>query len=369
MIPLAPLVLLPRTLTVGAGLMYARLEPAVAAAGPGDTILVRPEPGGYPATEVRITTPRLTLRSEPEGASLSGRGADLSGIGARPRAIVEFAPGSDGGRLEGFTLGGAHNASHNGAGVRISGAAGVVVALCTVEGNDMGVMSDGDAARDQRIERCVVRANGDRAEPGLNHNLYLMGASATVSGCLVADALTGHNLKSRARYLRVDRCSFAGGDNRQLDLVDAPLTAHAGADAVVTGCLIRMNPEARGAHQAIHFGQEQGVRRGTLHLLGCTVVSPFAAPAVWLDAPGAKARIEGCAFVHPGGVRAALVLGGEISGGEDWLGRGYTAPGLLAPLAGDAPSRPKPFRATFPDASGRSVTETVVRPELASGER
>ena len=50
------------TLEVGPGKPFERIEAAVAAAHPGDSILVYPDPSGYPKTALRIRTASLTIR-------------------------------------------------------------------------------------------------------------------------------------------------------------------------------------------------------------------------------------------------------------------------------------------------------------------
>ena len=65
--------------------------------------------------------------------------------------------------------------------MRINQANHVAVRKCSIHDNDMGIMSNGDGslatAVDQRIEECRIWRNGDPAEPGHNHNLYLGGTS------------------------------------------------------------------------------------------------------------------------------------------------------------------------------------------------
>ncbi|MFO1529574.1 MAG: right-handed parallel beta-helix repeat-containing protein [Kiritimatiellia bacterium] len=152
------------------------------AAAPGDVILVHPQAGNqaYQKVALAVNTPRLTIKAAGgagERIPLNGAGGDYSGRGPVPRAIVQFNPGADGCVLEGFELLGAHNESHNGAGVRINQADDVTIRSCDIHHNDMGIMSNGDAAQgaagNQLIENCLVHHNGDPQEPGQNHNLYL----------------------------------------------------------------------------------------------------------------------------------------------------------------------------------------------------
>jgi hypothetical protein len=114
----------PASLEVGPGKPYARIEEANARARPGDVILVHPRENGMPyeQTAVFVRQPDLTFRAVPgrngRRVTISGKGFEYSGSGNVPRAIFQFNPGTDRCTLEGFELTGAHNRSHNGAGVR-----------------------------------------------------------------------------------------------------------------------------------------------------------------------------------------------------------------------------------------------------------
>ena len=119
-------------LSVGPGKDFARIEQALASAQSGDTILVFPQPDNkpYERPAIYVTKARLTIRSAaPAGqrVPLCGDGFDYSGRGSVPRAIFQFNRGANGCVLEGFELYGAHNDSHNGAGVRINQANDIVV--------------------------------------------------------------------------------------------------------------------------------------------------------------------------------------------------------------------------------------------------
>lgn len=296
-----------RVLTVGPGKAYDRIEPAVTAANPGDMVLVYPQIDGraYERVAVLVRKPRITIRSAPDPelgsrrVRLSGTGFDYSGVGAVPRAIFQFDPGADGGELADFDLSGAHNDSHNGAGVRINAANHVKLRNCDVHDNDMGVMSNGDgtprAGLDQWIEFCRIHGNGSPAEPGQNHNLYLGGTSVVVSGCEIFGSLTGHNLKSRAHYTRVEYCWVHDSANRELDLVDAAGdTEAADSDAVVLGCVLVKARDMQGNRAVIQFGQDGGqIHRGTLHLVHNTIVTPYRGPVVDLSAADARVELTG----------------------------------------------------------------------------
>jgi hypothetical protein len=292
------------TLEVGPGKSFSRIEDANAQARPGDVILVYPRGGGLPyeQTAVYVRQARLTFRAVPAEGSrwvkIDGRGFDYSGRGSTPRAIFQFNAGTDHCVLEGFELSRAHNDSHNGAGVRINQANHVTIRHCSIHNNDMGMMSNGDGSLDrgvnQWIEFCEIHHNGDPADPGYNHNLYLGGTSVTLRACEVHSSLTGHNVKSRAHHNRVEYCYIHDSANREFDLVDAADTAQPDSHAVLLGNVIVKDPNCGGNRSVIHFGQDGGKEHdGTLHLLFNTIVTPFMSPVVELSAPLAKTQLTG----------------------------------------------------------------------------
>ena len=242
-------------LSVGEGEKFSRIEAALEAAQPGDTIEVHPLPGGRPYEKVALLVrkPRIAIRAagaEGRKVVLDGKGYDYSGRGSVPRAIVQFHEGGDGSSIEGFELRGAHNESHNGAGVRINQANDVTVRNCTIHSNDMGIMSNGNgtpgSATGQLIENCLIHSNGDHSHPGYNHNLYLGGTEATMRGCEVHSSLTGHNFKSRAHRNIVIGCYIHDSANREFDLVDGKGdTDRPGSDAILIGNVIVKDPNCR----------------------------------------------------------------------------------------------------------------------------
>jgi len=295
------------TLEVGAGKTFARVEDANSQAQPGDVILVHALPNGQPyeKTAVLVRQRNLTFRGVPAPDSpwvkLSGKGGDQSGRRGHPRAIFQFNDTASHGVLEGFELFGAHNDSHNGSGVRINQASHVTIRNCSIHDNDMGVMSNGDSttttAVNQRIEHCVIHHNGDPADPGYNHNLYLGGTSVTVRFCEIHSSLTGHNVKSRAHFNRVEYCYVHDSANREFDLVDSADTARPGSHAVLLGNIIVKDPRCRGNRGVIHFGQDgKGEHDGTLYLWFNTIITPFPSPVCDLSAPSAHARWVGNLF-------------------------------------------------------------------------
>lgn len=283
-----------QTLRVGAGQPFSRIEDAVASAKPGDRIEVLA--GEYPKTGVRVTTSGLTIQATGK-VILDGKGFDYSGNGRVPRAIFQID--ADNVSIAGFDLRGAHNESHNGAGIRINAARRATVTDCDIHENDMGIMSNGiandpTAGADQSIERCHIHHNGDPGEPGQNHNLYLGGTSVTLRFCEIDHATTGHNLKSRAHLTRVEHCWIHDAANREMDFVEAWDTERAGSDAVVVGSMIAKDPNCPGNHGVIHFGREKGRRVGTLRLVNDTIETPFSTPMAMLDGGEVSVDLLNC---------------------------------------------------------------------------
>jgi hypothetical protein len=350
-------------LEVGPGKPFARIEDAYAQAHPGDTILVYPLPDNQPYLQVAlyIDQPHITFRAASwatgQRIPLSGENFDYSGRGQVPRAIFQFNRGADGATVEGFELFGAHNESHNGAGIRINQANDVTVRHCEIHHNDMGVMSNGDhtpdTARNQLFEHCEIHHNGDETHPGFNHNLYLGGTSAFVRFCDIHSSLTGQNLKSRAHFNWIEASYIHHSANRELDLVDDDDTAQPQSHTVLIGCIVAKDPQCRGNHQVIHFGQDIGKERdGTLYLIHNTIITPFVSAVVHLSAPQARVYLVGNIIDDGGNGQKNQVLawgreGGDpanMSGERNFFSAGFVLEGTALDLiknhlaAGEHPS-------------------------------
>lgn len=277
---------LSETLDVGPGRQFDRIEAAYARASAGDVIAVYPQAGNepYARAALKVTLPGLHIvgMRDAIGArvALSGKDYDYSGVAAVPRAVFQFDRSAQGCVLEGFEIFGAHNDSHNGAGIRINQANDIVIRDCDIHHNDMGIMSNGDgtltSAAGQLIENCVIHHNGDPTRPGYNHNLYLGGASVVLRFCEVHSSLTGQNVKSRAHHNWFEYCYVHDSANREFDLVDDDVTALPGSHTVLLGNLIVKALDMTGNHEVIHFGQDiGGEHRGDLVLIHNTFVNPY----------------------------------------------------------------------------------------------
>jgi len=326
-------------LQVGPGQTYADPAAALKAAKAGDVIVVHARPGGYGKVALNVTKPKITIRAADESkrVHLDGDGYDYSGRGPVPRAIVQFSPGADGGVIEGFELTGAHNESGNGAGVRINQANDVAVRNCDIHDCDMGIMSNGNGtdatAKNQRIEACVIHANGTKVNAGYNHNLYLGGTSATLLRCEIYGSLTGHNLKSRAHLIEVRECFIHDSANREIDLVDDKGdTDRPGSDALIVDSRIVKSPTCAGNRGVIHFGKDgKSTRDGTLTIRDCEIVTPFVTPVITLDTPQTMAVLEHDTIWEGGHRQSNQVLLAateadlphRLTGSDNWLGGGF----------------------------------------------
>ncbi|GMV79998.1 MAG: hypothetical protein AMXMBFR7_11820 [Planctomycetota bacterium] len=327
------------TLGVGPGQPYGRIMDAYKVAKEGDMIAVLPLPNGqgYRGEELQVKKARIYFKGikGPDGkrVKIDGKGVDYSGREPHPRAIFQFNPGADGCVLEGFELYDAHNGSHNGAGVRVNAANHVTIRDCEIHTCDMGMMANGDVKTrtmsNLRVEFCHVHHNGNKEDPGLNHNFYLGGTSVTLHGCEVSHPVTGHNVKSRAHHTRVEFCFVHDSLNREFDLVDGHQNTEApNSDAVLLGNLIVKSPTCDNG-TVIQFGQDVGSpHNGTIHVVHNTIVTYSRAPIVELSAPGASAKLFNNIVWQAGpsdkelrisGVRGAIKPE-AFSGTHNWMG-------------------------------------------------
>lgn len=286
-----------KTLHVGPGQTYSRIEDALEAAKPDSRILVHPLPNGeaYKEVKLMVTKPNLTIQAaDPnQPIPLDGTGVNYTGAGSTPRAIVQFCAEGSGGTLDGFILRNAHNDTHNAAGVRISQANDVTISRCDICGCDMGIMSDGRAAQkgveaqgaNQLITHCRITDNGAPEEPGYNHNLYLGGDSVTIQYSEIARAVTGHNVKCRVHRVVISNCSIHDAANREIDLVDGKnCTDVSGSNVQIFRCSIKKDARCQGNHGCIHFGKDGGAAHdGAIIMRNNVIETPFSTPLIELS--------------------------------------------------------------------------------------
>ncbi len=265
-------------LHVGADRRFTRIENALAAAHPGDTIVVHP--ALYEQVALRVTMP-VVIRAAATNIVLDGASFDYSGAGKIPRAIVQFEPTASGSTLDGFILDNARNTSHNSAGIRINQANNITLTNCVIRACDMGVMSNGDVGRhtatNQLITHCIITRNGAPDDPGYSHNLYLGGTDVTLRHCEISFATAGHNVKSRAHITRVEDSFIHHAANRELDFVDASgNTDRPNSDVFLLRNTIAKDPDCSGNRNLIHVGRDGSAERtGALYAVSNTFSSPF----------------------------------------------------------------------------------------------
>lgn len=310
-----------KTLHVGPGQAFSRIEDALEAAAPGSRIIVHPLPNSeaYKEVKLMVSKPNLTIQAaDPnQPIPLDGTGVNYTGAGSTPRAIVQFCAEGSGGTLDGFILCGAHNDTHNAAGVRISQANDVTISRCDIHGNDMGIMSDGRAGgkgvepqgANQLVTHCRITENGAPEEPGYNHNLYLGGDSVTIQYSEIARAVTGHNVKCRVHRVTISNCSIHDAANREIDLVDGKnCTDVSGSNALISNCSIKKDARCQGNHGTIHFGKDGGAAHdGGLVLKNNVIETPFSTPVIELT-DGKGVVLNGNVFSDAGTGTAAVLV-------------------------------------------------------------
>ena len=321
----------PSVLEVGPGKEFPRIEAALTAAKPGDTIRVFPSPQGYAKTALNVRKSKITIEAASEKIVLDGEGFNFSGEGPIPRAIVQFESGVSECTIKGFILKNAHNQSYNGAGVRINDARDITIQDCEIMGNDMGVMSNGANAVNQKIDHCHIHHNGAPQDPGYNHNLYLGGWSVTVSRSEIHHSLTGHDLKSRAHFTLIQDCSLHDSANREIDLVEAEETTKPNSNAVILNCQI--NKISNGGNgNTIHFGREKGSRNGTIYVIGTTITTESMSPVLMLSDTAAKASFQNSIVQSTKQANPVFVgfMNGAgsaaITGVGNWIDKKYASP-------------------------------------------
>ena len=303
-LPLMVAVLIGKELEVGPGRSFAHVSDAIKSAKPGDTVLIYPSPDNYKGEAVRVAIPNITIRGKSKNpVPISGEGFEYSGQGSIPRAIIQVDPEGNGTTIENLDLSGAHNSSFNGAGIRIQAASNVTISNCSIHHNDMGIMSNGregdtEAASNQVIEYCLIERNGNEKDPGYNHNLYLGGTSVRLFRSEIRNSLTGHNVKSRAHYTRIQECYIHDAANREIDLPESSDTIRPNSNAVIISSRIIKDPQCAGNHGVIQFGQEKGTRNGTLFLLNNIIVTPFASPIVQVTSSTCSVDFQYCTLLN-----------------------------------------------------------------------
>lgn len=272
-------------------------------------------------------------------------GKTVDGVLPNPRAVFQIEAGYV--TVENVELVGARNGS-NGAGVRVTGAAAnhVVLRNLKIDGNDMGVMSDGND--ELVVESCEIAGNGTAMFSGYSHNLYLGGNKTTIRSSYIHDSLYGQNVKSRGHYTELLYNFIANSQDGEVGLVDAAETATANSNALLIGNVVVSKPRQSGWNSGrfVWFGQDGGgAHNGTLYAINNTFVAGDGR-IYFLDSNSAGASVVASNNAFFGS--DTIVNGGPSSGSNNWVASSATVPpGFSATVKGAAPG--------FADAVNRDL--------------
>lgn len=222
------------------GCGFLSLADAVAAAQPGDTVVLSP---GIYADAALIAVPRLTIRGEP-GAHL--RGGAIEG----KAALVVRA---DGVIVEGIECSEIRVPDRNGACVRIEGR-DLTLRNIYAHDNEEGVL--GGVGGTVVIEDSVFERNG--ANRGFAHGIYIARGVETFvfrRNRVLATKDEGQGVKSRAQRTLIEDNVIAGLDARDSRALDLPN----GGDIVIRRNVLQKGPNSAN-QQMIGLGLE-----GKLH--------------------------------------------------------------------------------------------------------
>lgn len=227
-----------RTLNVGPDRQYTLPSQAAAVAMDGDTILI--DAGEY-ADAARWRANDLLIRGVGGYAHVRDR--------TYGRKAIWVIQGNNT-TVEWIEFSGARVPDNNGAGIRQEGT-NLTLRHCSFHHNEMGILTNNDAASHVVIEYCHFASNG--YGDGYSHNMYINHVGRfTLRFSYSHDAVIGHNVKSRAHenYILYNRLDQAGGGNtsREIDLPNGGL-------AVIVGNILDHGPNTDNSN-LIGFGME-----------------------------------------------------------------------------------------------------------------
>jgi hypothetical protein len=192
----------PAVIRVGSAGQVATIAEAATLAGDGDTVEV--QAGDYVGDVAVWEQRRLTIRAVGGRARVIADGKAAEGKGLWVIRDGEFV-------VEGFDFVGARVEGGNGAGIRFERGRLTVRDSKFID-NQMGILTNNDAASELVVERCEFA--GPRDGTHWYHNLYVgLIDKVTVIGSWSHNARGGHLLKSRARESHVlyNRLTDEGG--------------------------------------------------------------------------------------------------------------------------------------------------------------
>lgn len=275
----------PRTWRVGPDRALTTPSAAAAVARDGDTVLI--DPGTYSGDVATWTQDDLTLRGDGGRAHLRADGNDAQG-----KAIWVIA--GDRTTVDRIELSGASVPDRNGAGIRQEGT-DLTVTRSWFHDNENGILTGADPESDVVITRSRFFRNG--FGDGYSHNLYIGAVrSLTVSGSWLADARTGHELKSRAARNTIVANRISDGDATASYSIDLPN----GGRSLVAGNVIVQGPRSENP-ALVSYGSEGLTHPSrTLWVVNNTLVNQRTSGTFVALATGARAHLRNNLLVGPG---------------------------------------------------------------------
>jgi hypothetical protein len=204
---------------------YRGLEDALAAALPGDRVVLAP---GVYAEGAVIATPGLVLRGEP--------GAHLRDHAVEGKAALVVR--ADGVVIEGIECSGIAVRDHNGACVRIEGN-DLTLRNVHFHDNEEGILS-GAGGGALLVEDSLFERNGFG---GRAHGVYVgpqVERFVFRNNRILATTGAGHGLKSRARQTIIEGNLIAGLDGQDSRAIDIPN----GGEVVIRGNVLQKGPNS-----------------------------------------------------------------------------------------------------------------------------
>ena len=271
------------TFTVGNGQQFSTIASAVAAAQPGDTVQIQAG----------------TYTNDFPGYI---NGLTIEGVGGQVNLVATEAPPNgkayldEGGNttISGLTISGVTDGSGNGAAIRYEGGS-LTLSNDTLTGNQDGLLGAADPNGTISITSSTISGNGTSA--GNAHDIYVGNIDQfSITGSTIADADTGHEIKSRAANNTITGDTISDQNSNASYEIDLPN----GGSATIDNDTITKGA-ASGNNFMIAYGEEGASNPGnTVDLSGDTFdASAYTAhiPHVLYDPNGATVTGSGNTLV------------------------------------------------------------------------
>lgn len=264
------------TLTVGQGQQFSTISAAVAASHDGDHVQV--QAGTYVNDFAEIRT-KITL----EGV---GGMVHMVATGPIPGDKGILVTDTDV-TIDHFEFSGATGSSGNDAGIRYQGGA-LTLTNDYFHDNQNGLLGGAVAGGTITIRNSEFAHNG--AGDGFTHNLYVGDiAKLTIADSYFHDAVTGHEIKSRAESTEITNTRVFDNAGTASYSIDIPN----GGRTVLSGDTIEQGPNSQNPN-IIAYGEEGALHAGSsLSISGLTVLNDLGRGSLLWDASGSAATIDG----------------------------------------------------------------------------